>query len=193
MTEGLSGLGGPGLTSVMQAVSLAGAPIPIAVAGLILLSLFWRMRRAVSAASLATGLALMASGPFLKVIVMRPRPGLDCLAEGCGLADLGFPSGHILRATLFFGLLALNSGDLLPRRRPWRVALWIVAITVAITVGLSRVVLGVHLPSDVVGGWLWGGLLAVAATRIGRWVPRKVNLRRRRQRSIDRDGRAIGC
>lgn len=166
--RGLSGLGGPAVSVAMQVVSWIGDPLPIAVAGPTLIFFFWWARRGVVAATLAVGLTLMAAGPLLKVVVMRPRPGLDCMTMGCGLADLGFPSGHALRAVIFLGLLAFGSEHLSSDAR-WRIAIRILAVTAATMVGLSRIVLGAHWFSDVVGGWLWGVFLTAVALQIGRF------------------------
>ena len=66
--------------------------------------------------------------------------------------SLSFPSGHAANATLVWLCLAL----LLPRSARARTfAIW-GAVWLSLAVGLSRVVLGVHWPSDVIGGWAFG-------------------------------------
>ena len=95
-----------------------------------------------------------------KGIVGRPRPELGALA---GL-DPSFPSGHTAAAAATFAACAL----LLGRRRSPRVqsALTGVAVGLAVAVALSRVLLGVHWFSDVLGGlalgWAWFGIVALA-------------------------------
>ena len=65
--------------------------------------------------------------------------------------NLSFPSGHSANAMMTYVALALFLID--PTARRW----WLIgAVVLAILVGLSRVILGVHWPSDVVGGWSYG-------------------------------------
>ncbi|MFD7817900.1 phosphatase PAP2 family protein [Streptomyces sp. NPDC059785] len=104
----------------------------------------------------------------LKAAVDRPRPVWPDPVDTAHYS--AFPSGHALTATVVCGLLL---GVL--RHHGAGPVLWRTAVTVAVVsvvgVGLTRVWLGVHWPSDVVGGWLLGALvvtLAVAA--YGRWV-----------------------
>jgi undecaprenyl-diphosphatase len=66
--------------------------------------------------------------------------------------NLSYPSGHSANATLVYLTLALMLVDDPRRRVPWIAA----AMLVAALVGVSRVVLGVHWPSDVAGGWAFG-------------------------------------
>ena len=70
--------------------------------------------------------------------------------------NLSFPSGHSANAMMTYVALALFLCAA-EHRRPWLAA----AISLALVVGISRVVLGVHWPSDVVGGWSYGLLWAI--------------------------------
>jgi undecaprenyl-diphosphatase len=98
--------------------------------------------------------ALLAAAPImesaLKLLVGRPRP------EG---AALGFPSGHATAAAAFFGAVIFLAGALPPRARGWVRA---GAAMMIVLVGLARVILRAHWPSDVVAGIALG--LALAAT-----------------------------
>ncbi|MFD2766699.1 phosphatase PAP2 family protein [Micromonospora eburnea] len=100
-------------------------------------------------------------GVLLKLLVGRHRPELlDPVARASGLS---FPSGHALNATLAAGVVLLLLLPFTRDRRPLRRALWAVAVLVPVVTGVSRVALGVHWISDVVGGWLLG-LAVLAAT-----------------------------
>ena len=100
---------------------------------------------------------------LVKDYVARPRPTLDPLVTATGYS---FPSGHTLNSTVTYGLLALvawRSGLPLAVRRG-AVAL---GVMLPFLVGLSRIALGVHSPTDVLGGWLAGiAFVALAATLI---------------------------
>ncbi len=101
-------------------------------------------------------------GGLLKLLVGRHRPDLlDPLARAAGYA---FPSGHALNATLAAGVLLLVFLPYAGDRRGLRWTLWTGAVLLAVVTGLSRVALGVHWTSDVVGGWLLGVAVVAATT-----------------------------
>lgn len=105
----------------------------------------------------------LAAGQLVRLAlnrsVGRPRPPADLhLVHASGFA---FPSGHTTTATIGYGLLAVLLPLLFPTARRWSVP---VAVVLAAAVGVSRVYLGVHWPTDVLGGWSLGiGWLALAA------------------------------
>jgi undecaprenyl-diphosphatase len=120
--------------------------------------LAWRKRRRAALVTLvAVSLAGVASS-LLKEVFARPRPAvvphLDIVT------NLSYPSGHAVNAMAVFLLGAL----LLAKTRR---SLWIMlAILAAAVVGASRMALGVHYPSDVLGGWLLGAAFALFAWRV---------------------------
>jgi hypothetical protein len=86
----------------------------------------------------------------LKYAFHRPRPVPFFVPAPY---TYSFPSGHSLFSFCFYGVLA----GLLTRRirsRRWRVLIWTLAALLVATIGLSRVYLGVHYPSDVIAGYL---------------------------------------
>lgn len=118
----------------------------------------WRNRRecVIGSAVLAGVIgATDALGTHLKGLVQRPRPCLT-LPEvqqllGCGGA-FSFPSNHAANTTAaaaFFQILYPRSG-------------WI-SWPLVLAIGLSRVYIGAHYPTDVIGGWVVGGLVGVGA------------------------------
>jgi len=94
----------------------------------------------------------MLVNQLLKVGFHQPRPfELDPTLQLASAVGFGFPSGHSQSALFFWGLLALE----FPKIHTWAAAALIIP-----AVGLSRVLLGVHFPQDVFGGWAVGaGLL----------------------------------
>lgn len=101
----------------------------------------------------------------LKIVAGRPRPDASLLDVSEQVAGLSFPSGHALHATVSFGLLAfLLESVALPtavRRTLQAGCLLVVLLT-----GASRVYVGVHWPSDILGGYLWGGLIVAALLHV---------------------------
>lgn len=102
-------------------------------------------------AVLLTGIHLINDG--IKHLVQRVRPELTELAGISTATGFSFPSGHSACSMGFYPC-ALASFDRGERERRWLFAL---GIAVALTVGVSRVALGVHYPSDVIAGWCFGG------------------------------------
>lgn len=91
---------------------------------------------------------------LIKLAVGRPRPNADALVHAAGY---GFPSGHATAATAGWLGVAIVLSRLTSR---WarKVALITTALVIAVIVGFSRVYLGVHQPTDVLGGWALGSL-----------------------------------
>ncbi|MFN2226469.1 MAG: phosphatase PAP2 family protein [Anaerolineae bacterium] len=101
----------------------------------------------------------------VKYLFDIPRPADPRLVVDYPESTPSFPSGHAQNAVANWGYLALRF------RKP---AVTIGAITLIVLIGLSRLVLGVHFPQDIVGGWLIGLLLLGAYTwaepRVTPWV-----------------------
>ena len=121
----------------------------------------------------ATFLALAFLAPLmnlgLKELAARPRPdaGLSLVME----TGLSFPSGHSVFVAAFLGALAWMMGrsNFLAGHAAVRWAAQALLLAVILAVGFSRVYLGVHWPSDVIGGFLFGGLylsLLIAVRRL---------------------------
>jgi len=125
-----------------------------------------RRQYQLTAYMLVTGLGALALDPAIKALVGRLRPLVPSpVATAPGYS---FPSGHVLDATVFYGVMLLVFLPIIPPRlRKLATGL---AIALVAAIGFSRVAIGVHYPSDVMGGWLLGvAWLAITAHAFGHW------------------------
>jgi undecaprenyl-diphosphatase len=157
-------LSSPGLTRLMIAVSRYGGPEWVVPLGGLIAGIFalrgWR-RGALLVVVAMAGAGLLDT--LLKLAFGRARP--TAFFDYPLPRSHSFPSGHaFFAATVLGGLAILLTGRL--RSPVLRAIAWIVAIFLILLIGLSRVYLGVHYPSDVVAGyaaatvWLAGVALA---------------------------------
>lgn len=116
---------------------------------------FLRLRRPWAALHCAAALLGLPINLLLKQIVGRPRPDEGIVAVLLPVVGLSFPSGHAMTAVMFYGFWALMAWIHLPRQsaRRWG-TLGFAAL--ALGISLSRIYVGAHWFSDVVGGWTAG-------------------------------------
>jgi undecaprenyl-diphosphatase len=138
-----------------------GAPFLLTVAGLGVLALLVRRQRANAVLLALTVLGGRLGVEIIKLAVDRPRPSFD--AHPVMVFSQSFPSGHAANSTVTYLALALF---VVPER--WRRSAAVGAMLLALAIGATRPVLGVHWPSDVLGGWIYGLLVIVVAA----WVSR---------------------
>ena len=131
------------------------------------------MRRWADAVFLAVSTLAPVVNLGIKELVERPRPDMDLwLVMETGFA---FPSGHAVFAAAFFGALMvpLVRWPCLARRPVLRLALQAALALLILAVGFSRVYLGVHWPSDVIAGFLFGGLYLLLLASVRHWLERR--------------------
>ena len=104
-------------------------------------------------------IATITLSSLLKIPLHRARPVNDYV-KSMLFKTYSFPSGHAAGAMVSYGLAALVLANKWPELA---IPLWIMALVLAFFIGLSRVYLGAHYASDVVGGWIVGvlGLIAI--------------------------------
>jgi undecaprenyl-diphosphatase len=100
----------------------------------------------------------LGAGSILKLLFNRARP-LTEYAANMRIDTFSFPSGHTSGSTIAYGLLAYLAWHLLPS--PWSYIVVAICVVLIIAIGVSRIYLGAHFPTDVVAGWLLGGLALV--------------------------------
>lgn len=140
------------LTSVMRTLHAVQGKL-VAVALVLLAAVLVRRRRWRALVLLLTMVPLgMLANSGLKLLVERPRPGLDAAVGSHGFS---YPSGHAVAITLVCGYLLVQTFRH-TTRWSWRLSALACALVVVGLVAFSRVYLGVHHPSDVVASVLLG-------------------------------------
>jgi len=142
---------GPALDAVFKPITFMGEEEFF----LILLPLvFWCVDFAVGARLAFAFLLSACTNTGLKDLFAHPRPfELDPTVKLHEAEGYGLPSGHSQSAVVVWGTIAAGL------RRTW---LWIVAILLMVLIGFSRIYLGVHFPTDVLGGWAVGAVFLAA-------------------------------
>ena len=138
--------------------------VVLAVTILLLVRRRWRT----AGALVTTAILAPIVTDHIKPIVARARPVWEVPLSG--EPTLSYPSGHATAGIAVYVACGLALGSLIAHRR-WRTAVIAVFATVGIAIGLSRPVLGVHWPSDVVGGWAVA--IAVGAATVAILLPLK--------------------
>ncbi|MBI2849468.1 MAG: phosphatase PAP2 family protein [Chloroflexi bacterium] len=156
LTLRLQSLDSPFLLSLMQWVSfIFGGWRSVLVVIVIGILVWWRAGRLEAILIPVAGLLTLIN-TILKLAIERPRPSADLVRVLSHERDYGFPSGHAFFAILVLGLLAYLVFINMKNNR-LRTIFLVGLIALILLIGASRVYLGVHWPSDVVGGYLIGG------------------------------------
>ncbi|MGI8926981.1 MAG: phosphatase PAP2 family protein [Tepidiformaceae bacterium] len=171
-------LPGRGLSRAVRAIT--GTQVVVAT-GLALAAAAWLAGWRKEAIVFLAGLLLL---PFLqaalKELIDRPRPDPSLVDRRAAFGSPSFPSGHVMSGAYLYGAILVAALHRLRRRDRLALAWAAVAAVASIVLildGLANVYMGVHWPSDVLGGYLWAAvILAVAGAGLCWW------------RSASRDG-----
>jgi undecaprenyl-diphosphatase len=156
MMRDFTALGGVGVLALLTAT----------VAGYLILV---GKRRAALDVVLSVGTGILLS-TLLKLGFDRPRP--DLVPHGSRIYTASFPSGHSMMSAVVY----LTLGALIARFRPGgRIKAYVLSLAVLLTVlvGVSRAYLGVHWPTDVLGGWATGAAWALLCWLVTLWLQRR--------------------
>jgi undecaprenyl-diphosphatase len=166
----------PRVTAIMVAASRFGGPawlVPLALGLAVAFLLHGWRRGALLVVVTVAGAGLLNSLLKQTFNRARPAPYFDYPLP----ASHSFPSGHaFFAASLIGGSAVLISARV--RSLPLRIVLWVVALSLTLLIGFSRVYLGVHYPSDVFGGYAVA-VVWVAAVALGDRLASHRRLRRR--------------
>ena len=159
---GLWRIGHPELAgAVIWLTHLGGGFVLVPLALLVAAWLWWRGERRDALLLAATSLSGRAMVELMKLLVDRPRPSLEPFPVY--VSSQSFPSGHAGNSMVTYLALALFA---LPER--WRRSGLIAAGLLALAIGATRPVLGVHWPTDVIGGCAFGLLWVLLWSLVNR-------------------------
>jgi undecaprenyl-diphosphatase len=153
----------PALLAIARFFTALGEPTVLIGAGVVVAAwLFYRGHRRLPWVLIAIVAIGRGLSELQKYWVARVRPDLE--PHLVVVKTSSFPSGHATSSMIFFVTLALVLGAETRWQRPAVVA----AILLSLAIGTSRVMLGVHWPSDVIGGWAFGLLWVLLTLRLAR-------------------------
>jgi undecaprenyl-diphosphatase len=164
-------IGPPWIQSVVRDVTALGGVVVLAlvvgaVAGFLLLIRRYHMMLLILAATIGA----TAINSAIKEMVDRPRPHV--VPQLTDVSSESFPSGHSAMSAAVY----LTLGGLLAQtvsRFSLKLYFIFCAMLVTFLVGLSRIALGVHYPTDVLAGWITGLIWALCCWLIGRYLQRR--------------------
>lgn len=146
------------LQAPMLVITNTGQPLAMALLAAAVCVFAWQHKQMNIVYSLTVGVLAMGANGLLKHYIHRPRP--DTLyASNMYFKTSSFPSGHAFGAAVILGILAYLAASHLPA--PWNIVLPILLGFFIVAIGISRVYLGAHYPTDVIAGWILG-LIAAA-------------------------------
>jgi len=160
----------PLFDSFFRAVTKAGSEEILGPVGVgVLLWKIKHLRLLLFLSLYSLGVPLLETGA--KLAVARPRPHHYLTVGPLLQSSHGFPSGHALAAAAFYGMLLVLLHKRVRRRR-WQWGITAGILLLILLIGFSRIYLGVHWPSDVLGGYALGGAYYSLTAAVYRWIER---------------------
>ncbi len=161
----------PPLTEAMRWITNLGSPTVLVTVGILVA---WRLlsigRRRAAILFVIACLGADALSETLKLLFHRQRP--ESFFDYAEPSTYSFPSGHSVMSACFYGVIAAIFTVRMESRAK-RIACWTAAALLALVIGLSRIYLGVHYPTDVLAGYT-AAVIWVGAVRIGyEWWTRR--------------------
>ncbi len=148
------------LTSIMRFITNLASTRVIVGLNIIVIMLMLILKERNLGLTVIASITSVVCNNLIKIIVHRARPiGIALITEHF----YSFPSGHSMIAMLFYGTISYY---LYKKEVKYHKFMTIITAILIFLIGLSRIYLGVHYASDVIGGWLLGGILLIIITRI---------------------------
>ena len=156
------------LTKVMtDLTALGGVTVLTLIVTLVVVYLALRRKFRTAAFVTVSILGGWGLSSIMKLGIARPRP--EVVQHLVEVTDMSFPSGHAMLSAITY----LTLGAMLSRieeQPSLRYFFPLVAVVLTLLIGMSRVYLGVHYPTDVLGGWAAGTVWACASWFVARWI-----------------------
>lgn len=177
ITDALQSIRSPIFAAAMNLISWPGfSPQSYIISALIAVAIYlFGLHWEALTASIAALLPALING-LVKELIRRPRPTVDLVQVLRILDSYSFPSGHVMFYVGFFGFIWFLVYTLL-KRSLWRTLLLIFFGGLIALVGISRIYLGQHWASDVLGAYLLGGLTLVVILQFYRWGKKRFFVR----------------
>ena len=142
-------------TNIVKVITNITSPLVVIITAFILIIFIKNKKIKISLAINLIGITIINN--LLKVIIARPRPDINRLVDETGYS---FPSGHSITSMVFYGYLIYLIYKYVDNRKV-KIPLMIFLVLLIPVIGLSRIYLGVHYTSDVVGGFLLGAVYLI--------------------------------
>jgi membrane-associated phospholipid phosphatase len=177
ITRSLQSITSPVFAAFMSLISWPGfPPQSFILSVLIVLAIYFFGLHWEAVVALIAALLPPLLNVIVKDLIRRPRPGVDLVHVFQILNSYSFPSGHVMFYVGFYGFLWFLAYSLL-KHSLWRTLLLILFGSLIALIGMSRIYLGEHWPSDVLGAYLLGGLTLVAILPFYRWGKKRFFVR----------------
>jgi undecaprenyl-diphosphatase len=157
----------PEITQAMIIISLMGADVAVLIAGIVTVGLAWGKHKHEAVLFITVLVIGLLLNILLKMIFQRPRPDFDPILDMS--SSYSFPSGHAMNSFIFYTILAYFVYHF-TRNKFLSLLAIVVALIFIFLIGLSRVYLGVHYPSDVLAGYIAGLFVFVTAIVLDRTI-----------------------
>lgn len=169
ITHTIQSINSPLFSAIMNLISWPGfSPQSFIIPALIALAIYTLGLHWESLTSLVAALLPSVINVLVKDLIRRPRPTVNLVHVFRILDSYSFPSGHVMFYVGFFGFLWFLIFTLLRHSLPRMLMLGLLG-SLILLVGISRIYLGQHWASDVLGAYLLGGLTLAAILQFYRW------------------------
>ncbi|SES17578.1 phosphatase PAP2 family protein [Psychrobacillus sp. OK032] len=171
----IQGFESPTLTSIMKFFTYVGSfHIVFGISVIVVFILYFVLKHRSELLLLGTVvIGTPIINQVLKQFFHRVRPDLHRLIE---IGGYSFPSGHAMNALAVYGILTFLLWRHIPSRL-WRTILIIISTIIVLMIGTSRIYLGVHYPSDIIGGYFASGFWLTISIYFFRRYKEKRNAR----------------